>query len=149
MPSPKTKPEPLHAEVTAEQSAEAREAEYTRLRDTHALALRVQAPTIQAQIASLQDLCNSWFTNVQGFNRNNFDGDVMLIVTELSEAVEADRAGVKSDKIPQFDGREEELADALVRLLHTAAKYNIRLGPAFVEKMGYNLTRPYKHGKKY
>jgi NTP pyrophosphatase (non-canonical NTP hydrolase) len=147
-PSPNSS-KPLHADTTAEDNAAARKAEYDRLRESHSLALRVQSPTIHAQIAQLQDLCQSWFTNVQGFSRDNFDGDVMLIVTELAEAVEADRTRAKSDKIPEFDGREEELADALVRLLHTAAKYSIRLGPAFTAKMAVNLNRAYKHGKEY
>ena len=28
-------------------------------------------------------------------------------------------------------------------------KYDLRIGPAFVEKMRYNLDRPYKHKKAY
>ena len=95
------------------------------------------------------ELCHSWFTEVQGFDRNNFDGDCMLIVTELAEAVEADRKGAMDSHIPNRPGRDVELADALVRILHLAGKYDLDLDGAFMEKMRYNLTRPPKHGKRY
>lgn len=92
---------------------------------------------------------NGWFSDVQGFSRINFDGDSMLVVTELAEMVEADRTNAMSDKIPEFHGRDEEIADVLVRIFHMIGKYNLNAGPAFIAKMEYNLNRPFKHGKKY
>lgn len=124
-------------------------AAYQQLQREFLVSNAVMAPMVAATFNSLQDMMQAWFTDVQGFNRQNFDGDAMLIVTELAEMVEADRTNSMSDKIPEFHGREEELADALVRVFHLAAKYNLRLAEAFTAKMAMNLTRPYKHGKKY
>ena len=73
-----------------------------------------------------------------------------LVHTEISEAVEALRAGdPPDDKIPEFSGMEAELADAIIRIVEFAQEKNLRLGEAIVAKHAYNLTRPYKHGKKF
>ena len=112
-------------------------------------ALEALAPTIEAGFSTLTDMCESWFSGVQGFTEMNFAADLMLITTELAEACEADRTDSMSDKTPDYHGREEELADALVRIFHICGKYDLRIGPAFVEKMRYNLDRPYKHKKAY
>lgn len=75
---------------------------------------------------------------------------VALVHSELSELLEANREGVEhDDKVPEFTGEEAEAADTLIRLLDMAGGYNWRLGEALVEKMLFNLSRPYKHGKKY
>lgn len=91
----------------------------------------------------------AWFSDVQGFDKVQFASDLMLIVTELAEACEADRKPHSDEHCPTFPNRDIELADVLVRLLHMAYKYNINLGAAFRAKMAYNFTRPPKHGKGY
>lgn len=120
-----------------------------QLRDMHLTSLHAQMPAFGGALWSMMDLCNSWFTNIQGFNRDNFDGDCMLIVTELAEAVEADRKAAKDSHLPDREGRDVEIADALVRLLHLAAKYKLDLPGAFHDKMVFNLSRPFRHGKEY
>ena len=105
--------------------------------------------SFDTSLREMQTLCTDWFSDVQGFNRDNFDGDCMLVVTELAEAVEADRKNLPDGHIPTRPGRDVELADALVRILHLAGKYNIDLAGAFMAKMRYNLSRPFKHGKEY
>ncbi len=139
--------------VTAADEAEANETiaqiKYAQIKRDFEVSFAAATPNISATFNVLQDMMHAWFSNVQGFNRQNFDGDAMLIVTEVAEMVEADRTQAKSDKIPEFDGREEELADVLVRIFHLAGKYNLRLAPAFAAKMQMNLNRPFKHGKKY
>lgn len=122
---------------------------YQQLKRDFEVTLAAAAPSYEASFNVLMDMMNAWFTNVQGFDRQNFDGDSMLIVTELAEMVEAHRTSAKLDKIPEFLGTEEELADALVRIFHLAGKYNLRLGAAFTAKMKMNFNRPFKHGKKY
>ena len=112
-------------------------------------ALEALAPTIEANFSTLSLMSEAWFSGVQGFTEMNFAADLMLITTELAEACEADRTDSVSDKIPDYHGREEEVADALVRIFHICGKYDLRIGPAFVEKMRYNLDRPYKHKKAY
>lgn len=113
------------------------------------LGLNVQAPAFKASITSMAELCGQWFTVVQGFNQTNFAADLMLVTTELAEACEADRKNAQDDHVPQLEGRTAELADALVRILHMAHKYQLPLADAFVAKMAFNLTRPVKHGKAY
>lgn len=51
----------------------------------------------------------------------NFGEVVALMHSELSEALEADRKGLKDDKLPHRDGREVEFADCIIRILDTAA----------------------------
>jgi hypothetical protein len=75
--------------------------------------------------------------------------DLMLIVTELAEAMEGRRHGnPPSDKIPGFSQEEEEYADAQIRLMQTAAERKYRLAEAVLAKMAYNATREHKHGGK-
>lgn len=74
---------------------------------------------------------------------------LMLIVTELSEAMEAWRDGSpESGKIPGFSQVEEELADAVIRILDFAGGHDLNLEDALSAKMRYNESRPYRHGGK-
>jgi len=77
-------------------------------------------------------------------------GDVlMLIVTEVAEAMEAHRAGnPESRSIPGFTAVEEELADVLIRAFDFAEKSGFDLEGAVRAKMAYNESRPYRHGGK-
>jgi NTP pyrophosphatase (non-canonical NTP hydrolase) len=73
---------------------------------------------------------------------------LMLMVTELAEALEAIRHGnPPSDHIPDFSGLEEELADCVIRILDMAQGQGLRVAEAIVAKMEFNETRAYKHGK--
>lgn len=74
---------------------------------------------------------------------------LMLMVTELAEAMEAYRKGdPESDKIPGFSKMEEELADVVIRLLDYAGGEGFDIEGALAAKMAYNETRPYRHGGK-
>ena len=73
----------------------------------------------------------------------------MLIVTELAEAMEAYRDGdAESEKIPGFSKLEEELADAIIRILDFAGGETLDIENALRAKMIYNEGRPYRHGGK-
>lgn len=90
---------------------------------------------------------------------------LMLIVTELSEALEAHRTerialtspykqntiGFNKEKFDTFikDTFEDELADVALRLFDLAEGLNIDLEWHIQQKLEYNKTRPYRHGKKY
>ncbi len=145
----KPPPELLHAEAQAKQQAEARAAELEGIRRNFQLGMQIQAASYIAAVNQMNELCGSWFTDIQGFSAQNFPGDLMLITTELAEACEGDRKPGPDPDCPQFDSREVEVADALVRIHHLARKYNLRLAEALVAKMGVNLNRPFKHGKGY
>lgn len=100
--------------------------------------------------------------------------NLMLIVSELAEAMEADRKGrycnVPKDKEwTVFDPRtfhrdnihfketfeenikdrfEDEIADTIIRCLDLCARHNIDIDFHVRMKMEYNKTRGYHHGGK-
>jgi NTP pyrophosphatase (non-canonical NTP hydrolase) len=53
-----------------------------------------------------------------------------------------------SDHIPDFTGREEELADVLIRIFDYAEQQQLNLKGALLAKMAFNETREYRHGGK-
>lgn len=73
---------------------------------------------------------------------------LMLMVSELAEAMEAFRKDKMDDHLPQYKGVYVEVADALIRILDYAGAHEIPLGEIVRAKLEYNKTRPYKHGKK-
>ncbi|MFZ4807494.1 MAG: hypothetical protein ACOYLQ_09575 [Hyphomicrobiaceae bacterium] len=73
--------------------------------------------------------------------QRNFGEVVALMHSELSEALEADRKGLMSDKLPGFSGVEEEFADAIIRIFDTAAALNLRLAEAVIMKNRFNRQR--------
>lgn len=107
------------------------------------------------------------------------DGDVdfgtrlMLIVSELSEALEADRKGKPMPNLSNWemgkidwttkltdsdadafrqsvkDTMPDEIADAIIRLLDLVGAIGIDIEAHMKLKLAYNRTRPFKHGKRY
>lgn len=66
---------------------------------------------------------------------------LMLIVSEVSEAMEGERKSLMDDKLPHRKMAEVELADALIRIFDYAGAYGYDLQGAFEEKKAYNKTR--------
>lgn len=62
--------------------------------------------------------------------------------SELSEAMEGHRKGLKDDKLPHRPMIEVELADAVIRIADLAGALGLDLGGAIVEKMAFNAVRP-------
>jgi NTP pyrophosphatase (non-canonical NTP hydrolase) len=74
---------------------------------------------------------------------------IALIHSELSEAIEAARAGdPPDDKIPEYSGVEAELADVIIRIMDIAAHRGWRVGDAVEAKMAMNRGRSRMHGGK-
>jgi NTP pyrophosphatase (non-canonical NTP hydrolase) len=102
---------------------------------------------------------------------------LMLIVSELSEALEADRTGKHADinyfidrkneienskgkeldneeyarlfKATIKDTYEDEIADAVIRLLDHCGYRGIDIQTHIAAKLAYNQSRPHKHDKSY
>jgi NTP pyrophosphatase (non-canonical NTP hydrolase) len=92
---------------------------------------------------------------------------LMLITSELSEALEADRHNLFADKT-RFeddinngvdfksafknsikDSYEDEIADVFIRLLDHCGYKGIDIDFHINQKIRYNKTREFRHGKKY
>jgi hypothetical protein len=84
-----------------------------------------------------------WYTDVetgQPIDRN-FGEVVALMHSELSEALEADRKGLRDDKLPHRPGQEVELADCVIRIMDTCKARGYDLFGAIIEKNAYNRLR--------
>lgn len=66
---------------------------------------------------------------------------LLLIHTEISEATEGHRKGIKDAHLPERDATEVELADALIRIFDLGGALGYDLGAAMAEKMAYNAQR--------
>ena len=75
-------------------------------------------------------------------NKMAFAQKLMLIVSELAEAMEGDRKDLMDDKLPHRKMREVELADAVIRIFDTAGGFGMDLAGAIAEKMEFNAIRP-------
>lgn len=67
---------------------------------------------------------------------------LMLIVSEVSEAMEGHRKGLQDDKLPHRPMIEVELADAVIRIADLAGALDLDLGGAIAEKLAFNAQRP-------
>lgn len=137
--------------------------------------------TDPTRTAPLNDLAAAIYDNARdrGFwdGERNFAEMLMLVTSELAEALEEHRAGrppvwyrhrqpcaVQSDGLPipadelgpcsgapvcKPEGVAVELADALIRILDTMHSLGVDIDAVVADKMAYNATRPFKHGKAY
>lgn len=67
---------------------------------------------------------------------------LMLIVSEVAEAMEGERKNLMDDKLPHRKMAEVELADALIRIFDYAGAYGYDLDGAVAEKRAFNAIRP-------
>lgn len=123
---------------------------------------------------SINKLAEAAYKNAvdKGFYENkafNLAEKLLLIHSEVSEALEADRRGsyirrvvviellqIKDDKdfeeafkVQAKDTFGDELADIMIRVMDLATHKGIDLESYIQAKMRYNSLRPYKHNKKY
>lgn len=66
---------------------------------------------------------------------------LMLIVSEIAEAMEGDRKSLMDDHLPHRKMLEVELADAVIRIMDLAGREGLDLGGAMMEKLDYNTKR--------
>jgi hypothetical protein len=72
---------------------------------------------------------------------NNVPEKLMLVVSELAEAMEGHRKGLADDKLPHRPMIEVELADAVIRIFDLAGAKGYDVAGAIVEKLAFNAQR--------
>lgn len=104
---------------------------------------------MKEQINDLVSLCYNrsheagWHTNLQTgkLKDRNRAEMLMLIVSEISEAMEGERKNLMDDHLPHRPMAEVEMADALIRIADYCGRWGYDLGGAVIEKLEYNRTR--------
>lgn len=100
-------------------------------------------------LVELQRICHSvavkggWWTNIEtGQPKDRNDGELlMLMVSEISEAMEGVRKNLPDDKLLHRRMVEVELADCIVRILDYAGGRNLDIAGALIEKVSFNISR--------
>lgn len=108
---------------------------------------------IITSVQLLTDTCHAaslragWWNDLHSgepiINRPHVVGEkLMLIVSEISEAMEGHRKNLNDDKLPHRKMVEVELADALIRIHDLAGAMDLDLGGAVLDKLEFNARRP-------
>lgn len=103
-------------------------------------------------VEAAQALCHTlavhsgWWTDLktgEKLTRDqvNIPEKLCLIHSEISEAMEGARKGLKDDHLPGRSMLEVELADAVIRILDLSGYLGLNLADAIVEKLAYNQQR--------
>jgi NTP pyrophosphatase (non-canonical NTP hydrolase) len=105
-----------------------------------------QAELINALAAHVHRGNAKWWTDLHTGEplQRNVGELLMLVVSEVAEAMEGHRKSLPDDKLPHRSMLEVELADAVIRILDISGGLGLDLGGALVEKLAFNATR-YDH----
>lgn len=106
-------------------------------------------PNIDATIGELVTACHSnaveagWYTDLStGLRKELNKGErLMLMVSELAEAMEGIRKNLMDDKLTHRPMAEVEMADCCIRIFDFCGSEGFDLAGAIVEKMAYNINR--------
>lgn len=98
---------------------------------------------IKALMLACHEDNKKWWTDLEtGLPKERNTGEMLLlIVSEICEAMEGHRKNLVDAHLPHRKAEEVELADALIRLLDYAEGRGLDLEGAFWQKMTYNRMR--------
>lgn len=118
---------------------------------------------IKKQIEFLTDICHGaaaesgWWTDMKSGHSTrsplygihgdrdslkiNVPEKLMLVVSELGEAMEGFRKNKRDEHLPHRLNIEVEIADAIIRLLDLGGGIGLDVGGAVAEKLAYNMQR--------
>jgi NTP pyrophosphatase (non-canonical NTP hydrolase) len=113
----------------------------------------VYIPRAYEGVQEMQTLCYGlafrsgwWSSRLTGmpldYTQVNIGEKLMLIVSEVAEAMEGHRKDLMDDKLPHRKMVEVELADALIRICDLAGFLGLDLAGATIEKLAFNQQRP-------
>lgn len=99
---------------------------------------------------SHQDNAAWWRDPVTGEPVERNKGELIALMhSELSEALDGVRKGLRDDHLPHRSAEEVELADCLIRIFDYAGGYGLDLEGAYREKRAYNRQRAdHKHAAR-
>ena len=88
-------------------------------------------------------VAGGWWSDVETGKRKdrNKGEQLMLMVSEIAEAMEGERKNLMDSHLPHRKAAEVELADAVIRIADYCGAYGYDLGGAIIEKMKYNANR--------
>ena len=95
----------------------------------------------------LKDVCYGlsseagWWDDCNKNDPNVKAAKMMLIVSEVSEALEGMRKDIMDDHLPHRKMEEVEMADAVIRIFDYAGAMGLDIGGAIADKLLYNCTR--------
>ena len=109
----------------------------------------IQRDRIIQAVSTLTDICHSasrnagWWHDIKtGESLKRNKGEMlMLMVSELAEAMEADRKSLQDDHLPQYDGVSVEMADCLIRICDFVGGFGLKTAEAMADKIEYNANR--------
>lgn len=109
--------------------------------------VQIREITLNDYAAKVAEANDHWWRDLETgeYVDRNIGEMLMLIVSEVAEAMEGDRKQLMDDKVPHRTMFEVELVDVLIRVFDLAGHLGLDLDGAFRDKMEYNRTREDHH----
>jgi NTP pyrophosphatase (non-canonical NTP hydrolase) len=114
------------------------------------MQFQINVPALQTAGQILSQQCHGaavaggWWNDPRSGEQiqRNTGEMLMLITSEVAEAMEGHRKNLMDDKLQHRKMFEVELADAVIRIFDLAGSQGFDLGSTIAEKIAFNLQRP-------